>query len=53
MKLTVNPEFSATISETPAPESTGAYDVYIYVNEVFAGSPVDSCLKYTINVLRQ
>ena len=53
LKLSVNPDFSATISGTPAPGSAGTYDVYIYVNEVFAGSPVDSYLKYTINVGRQ
>jgi hypothetical protein len=53
LKLIVNPDFSALISGTPAPGSAGTYDVYIYVNEVFAGSPVDSYLKYTINVLRQ
>jgi large repetitive protein len=52
LKLTVSPDFSATISGTPAPGSAGTYDVYIYVNEVFAGSPVDSYLKYTITVGR-
>ena len=49
--MIVNPDFTATIGGTPAPGSVGTCDVYIFVNEVFAGSPVDSYLKYTINVL--
>lgn len=50
LSLTVNPDYTATISGTPAVGTVGSYDVYIYVNETFAGSPVDSYLHYTIQV---
>ena len=45
-----NGDFTAMITGAPAPGTRGEYDIAIYVNETFAGSPVDTVIYYKLVV---
>ena len=50
LSLIVNDDHTAQIAGTPAAGTEGTYNIAIYVNETFAGSPVDSVLYYKLIV---